>query len=154
VVNVFDALGMRNDDEEIKLPEQKPIGYWVKALDRALESHLDKRLAIHELGRREWQVLNVIAAKSVTLHDLEDELRPFSAEATSPNQAWQALTIRGLVHLEADGIISLTEEGLALHSEAAKDIQELRSAAAAGVDRDEYVTAVRVLATMLQNVTP
>src|SRR5688500_17208152 len=36
----------------------RPIGYWVKRLDAALETHLDSTLGRLRLSRRQWQVLN------------------------------------------------------------------------------------------------
>jgi hypothetical protein len=39
----------------------RPIGYWLKRLDRAIEDGFDRDLASWSLTRRHWQILNTLS---------------------------------------------------------------------------------------------
>ena len=41
--------------------DNKPIGWWLKELDRLLESSFEQVLAADGLTRRQWQALNAAA---------------------------------------------------------------------------------------------
>ena len=42
------------------MADRKPIGYWLKELDRLIEGTLDRALADEGVTRRDWQVLNAL----------------------------------------------------------------------------------------------
>ena len=44
----------------------RPIGYWLKHLDRLIEATFDRTLADVGLGRRHWQTLNTLAGGPAT----------------------------------------------------------------------------------------
>jgi hypothetical protein len=92
----------------------RPIGYWVKRLDAALETHLDSTLARLRLSRRQWQVLNTLSSGPITPVELAEVLRPFSAANGGAVQEREmaALVRRELVFL-LDGRLTLTDAGWA-----------------------------------------
>ena len=112
----------------------RPIGYWVKRLDAALESHLDSTLARLHLSRRQWQVLNTLSSGPITPVELTDVLRPFSAANGSAEQErdMAALVRRELVFL-LDGRLTLTNDGWALHTEASRIVDASRRELTEGI---------------------
>ena len=47
----------------------KPIGYWIKRLDAALEIQLDRTLARIKLTRRQWQTLATLIDDRLALSE-------------------------------------------------------------------------------------
>lgn len=43
------------------MAEKRPIGYWLKELDRLINERFDEDLAAGELSRRHWQMLHSLA---------------------------------------------------------------------------------------------
>lgn len=130
----------------------RPIGYWVKRLDAALETHFDSTLARLHLSRRQWQVLNTLSSGPITPVELADVLRPFSTAngAAAQEREMAALVRRELVFL-LDGRLTLTDDGWALHTEASRLVDANRRELTAGIGVDEYAMAVSVLERMSNN---
>lgn len=130
----------------------RPIGYWVKRLDAALEMYLDASLARLRLSRRQWQVLQTLSSGALTPVELEEALRPFNAAQGGYTQEREmaALVRRQLVFL-TEGRLTLTGAGLDLHAEAAGIIEASRRELTAGIGADEYAMALSVLERMSNN---
>lgn len=130
----------------------RPIGYWVKRLDAALEAQLDSTLARLHLTRRQWQVLNTLSSGPVTPAEVADVLRLFNAAdgGDAQERDMAALVRRKLVSL-LDGHLTLTDAGWASHSEASGLVEATRRELTAGIGADEYAVAVSVLERMSTN---
>lgn len=130
----------------------RPIGYWIKRLDAALELLLDSVLARLNLTRRQWQVINTLSSGPVSPADIKDILSPFNAAdaGNAQERDLAALVRKGLVFV-LDGRLSLTDAGVALHSKAAGLVEGSRHALMAGIGTDEYAMAVSVLERMSNN---
>ena len=130
----------------------RPIGYWVKRLDAALEAQLDSTLARLRLTRRQWHVLNALNAGPVTPAEVGNILRPFSSAdgGDAQDRDMAGLVRRRLVFL-LDGRLALTEAGSALQNEAAALVEDTRRELTAGIGADEYAMAVSVLERMSHN---
>ncbi|WP_344583149.1 MarR family transcriptional regulator [Nonomuraea roseoviolacea] len=118
---------------------KKMIGYWIKHLDELFEGTLDGTLGAEGVSRREWQVLNVLAAGD----DPSAQLTPFSGV----DDARESLAARGW----ADGA-GLTEEGRRAHTALAEQVGRIRRRAAEGVSREEYAATIDVLRRMAANL--
>jgi hypothetical protein len=57
--------------------DRRPIGYWLKHVDRLIDETLLRTLSADDLSRRHWQVLNTLAAGPANVRALADVLRPF-----------------------------------------------------------------------------
>jgi hypothetical protein len=130
----------------------RPVGYWVKRLDVALEALMDATLARLRLSRRQWQVLSTLSSGPAAPADLWEALRPFNeTDGTgSQEQDMAALVRRQLVFLQ-DGRLTLTESGIALHATASGLVESTRQDLTAGIGADEYAMAVSVLERMCNN---
>jgi hypothetical protein len=130
----------------------RPIGYWVKRLDAALETQLDSTLARLRLTRRQWQVLNTLSSGSLTPAETRDILHPFkAADAGDAQERDMAALVRKQLVFLLDGRLTLTDAGSALHSEASGLVEASRRELTAGIGADEYAIAVSVLERMSNN---
>lgn len=129
----------------------KPIGYWLKRLDAALEAQLDNTLARLKLSRRQWQTLNVLAENAVSPELLDEVLRPFWGSDTRLRERELATLVgRGLIVL-VDGRLALSGLGRSTHTEAHLLVEDARRDLTAGIGLDEYAMALSVLERMSHN---
>lgn len=131
-----------------------PIGYWVKRADQVLTARINEAQQAHGLSRTMWQVLNVLyEAGPASSARLGEPLRPF-ADAAALGGALSDLAGRGLVEGEgsdSDGY-RLTTLGRRTH-EAALTLQKgVRRQAMEAISDTDYLTAVRVLQQLVQNL--
>jgi lambda repressor-like predicted transcriptional regulator len=135
------------------MPERKPIGYWLKELDRQIEGTLDRTLADEGVTRRDWQVLNALETTPAARDAVVDALRPFWGEgATDPDDVLEALVARGWALRDADRRYALSPEGDTTRSTLLERVKELRMAIADGVTPDDYQTTIATLERMAKNL--
>ncbi|MBR8743903.1 MarR family winged helix-turn-helix transcriptional regulator [Nocardiopsis sp. MG754419] len=128
-----------------------PIGYWLKHLDRLIESDLDRVLAAESLGRRQWQVLSSLRNDPTTLLQLGQRLLPFLEEGESTvGPEVEALRRRGWV----SGLVSLelTPEGERVHDALLEQVTQTRSRLTEGISEQEYRATIEVLERMAANL--
>jgi len=131
--------------------EFRPVGYWVKRLDRAIEASFERDLATLGMQRRHWQVLNALREDIRSEGEIERMLEPFWTEdAISWDQVRTDLTERGLI-VARDGMLELTEQGVMTHAEIGRKVAATRQRLANGVSGAEYELLVRVLERMTAN---
>ncbi|WP_432978794.1 hypothetical protein [Dactylosporangium sp. CA-233914] len=119
-------------------PEERPIGYWLRELDRRLEATFAAALAGHDVTRRDWQVLNGLGPDD-----------PFWGPGErSYAEVVATLAARGW--LRPDG--SVTADGEAARASIAASVAVIRRRSTAGVGDDAYLTTVRTLAAMVSNL--
>lgn len=120
-------------------PEDKPIGYWLRELDRCIEDAFAAALAARGLHRRHWQVLNGLGPDD-----------PFWGPGERPHREVLAdLAARGWV--APDG--TLTAGGQQARAAIAADVAAVRERAGRGVPAEDYLTTVRTLAAMAGNLS-
>ncbi|WP_214402859.1 MarR family winged helix-turn-helix transcriptional regulator [Pseudonocardia lacus] len=127
------------------MSEDKPIGWWVKQLDRALEEALPRALAGEGVDRRQWQLLNVAAGEGTAR-----ALAPFFADPAEADAPVRALAERGWVRTERDRI-TLTAEGAAARDRLLVAVRAQRERVMAGIAPAEYAATVDVLRRMAAN---
>ncbi len=133
-------------------PEARPIGYWVKLLDRLIDGSFDEILGGAGLTRRHWQVLNVLHAAPADQGGIDAAVAPFldGSEATTAPVVGD-LESRGWTSRTGE-LISLSEEGIEALADLQTTVSASRSRIADGVSEDEYVTTVRTLARLCANL--
>src|SRR5690606_9120713 len=130
------------------------IGYWIRQADQALTTHIDAAQSAQGLARLDWQLLNLLHDRGAQPGQaIAHVMQPF-ADTHRLGEALAALAARGVI--EGDGSeaspFRLTEEGRRLHASAAAVQQEVRQKAVQGISQDDYVTAVRVLQRIVENL--
>jgi hypothetical protein len=101
---------------DIKPANYRPIGYWLKQLDRLIEDTFSRTLSEQGLTRRHWQVLNTLARDPAGPAELTRALDPFLRD----DPAGQAEVVAGLIRRDwvtrdHDGRLRLTGPGRTAH---------------------------------------
>ena len=134
-------------------PERRPIGYWLKHLDRLIDEAFERALDADGLTRRHWQVLNTLAAGPSTTAALTAALQPFVQEdAKAVEVIIKDFFDRGWVRNVPDGGVEISERGRAVHEAAMNRVAETRQDLRRGITDDEYVSVVRILQRMASNL--
>ncbi|QYC42212.1 Transcriptional regulator SlyA [Nonomuraea coxensis DSM 45129] len=132
---------------------ERPIGYWLKHLDRLIEAEAERVLAEEGLTRRHWQVLNTLHQAPRTANGLGETLGPFwQPGAITLEDVTGELARRGWLTEDAEGRHTLTPEGLAGHAAAREKVHGIRSAFLTGLTEEEYTGTVRALRRMAANL--
>ena len=131
---------------------QRPIGYWLKELDRLIDRHFELQLGNAGLSRRQWQLLNLLEDHPRSVPELQAELEPFlQGAADDLSDSLSGLVTRGWAE-STDNIVNLTETGQA-HFEIVKaKVAELRQALMTGISPEEYQATIDVLSRMAANM--
>ncbi|BCW11175.1 MULTISPECIES: MarR family transcriptional regulator [Paenarthrobacter] len=129
----------------------KPIGYWIKRLDAALEVQLDRTLARIKLTRRQWQTLATLAEHSMLPDQLEEALQPlWGGDIRLRERELAALVGRGMITM-IDDRLALSERGREKYHEAQQLVEDARQDLSMGIGIDEYAMALSVLERMSLN---
>ncbi|WP_026416209.1 MarR family winged helix-turn-helix transcriptional regulator [Actinomadura oligospora] len=93
----------------------RPIGYWLRHIDGALDANLGRLLADDGLTRRGWQVLNTVSYEPITMADLDRTLDAFvSPDEPTMRPQVERLVDLGWARLDGD-TAELTEDGVRAH---------------------------------------
>jgi DNA-binding MarR family transcriptional regulator len=131
---------------------QRPIGYYLKLLDRRIEERFAADLAGEGIARRHWQVLNVLHAGPSGSDALAEALRPFWTESGIPLQAvLDDLADRGAVAREGDAN-GLTAAGRALRAAVLERVTATRNRLLDGLTAEDYTAVVETLQRMADNL--
>jgi DNA-binding MarR family transcriptional regulator len=136
-------------DIRVAAGDRKPIGYWLKHLDRLIEDTFDRTLADGNLSRRHWQTLNTLASGPASSVELNAALEPFTGgdpEGLAP--VIDALTRRGWVTAQAGGRHALTVDGAAAHQRIRTDVDQARRLILRHITTEEYAHVIDILQRM------
>jgi DNA-binding MarR family transcriptional regulator len=130
---------------------QRPIGYWVKTVDRLIDDQFAAVAGEAGLTRRQWQILNVLAEQpGATREQVARALAPFLAATESVDE--HLAGIPDLVTVRPEGL-ALTPAGQTRLDEVrTKSVARLRERVAAGMTREEYDTTLRTLERIARNL--
>ncbi|HEV7899740.1 MAG TPA: hypothetical protein VGP31_18040 [Planosporangium sp.] len=134
-------------------PQDKPLGYWLRYLDRLIEGCFEAALGDDALSRRHWQLLNLLRAHPAHPAEIVESMWPFWGEgAATPDEIIRGLVRRGWAQRGRDGRFRLTLEGEAARDEISVKAQLVRRALTDGVTSDEYDMVVETLRRMADNL--
>lgn len=129
----------------------KPIGYWIKRLDAALEAQLDRTLARLKLSRRQWQALTILDDGALRPGELVEALRPvWGSDVRLRERELATLVGRGMITM-IDDRLTLSDVGRRKCHEAAWLVETARQDLSMGIGIDEYAMALSVLERMSLN---
>ena len=131
---------------------ERPIGYWLKKLDRLIDGQFERQLGEAGLSRRQWQLLNLLEDGPRSAPELQTELEPFLQD--EPDELSEALS--GLITrswaASQDNVVSLTETGQAQFGLVRTKVTQLRQSSMAGISPEEYQVTIGVLSRMAANL--
>lgn len=132
-------------------PASRPLGFWLKLLDRLIDEQFDDLLEEHGVTRRQWQLLSTLNQGPATLAELDTAVAPFLADHESSADHLAELVESAWVVRDGDrhelsptGHTAL--EGL--HAAVAKT----RERTTAGLDEERYQATVDALEQMARNL--
>ncbi len=139
----------------------RPIGFWLKLVDRLIDEQFASTLEEHGVTRRQWQLLNVLSQGDATVEQLDAAVAPFlsagvgadgepgepetSAEHLSEliESAWVDATSTGY---------ELTERGRTAFDKLNAVVTELRDRLSEGLTAEQYDMTVASLEQMARNL--
>ena len=134
-----------------KQPEPaRPLGWWLKEADARLDDAFDRAFATVGRTRREWQVLNTLAARPTARDDLAAALSAFSPPG-EVHAVLDVLTARGEV-TATDGTLGLTAAGAGAQAQLASLVAQVRQRVGAALPPDDYVTLVGLLERLVEGL--
>lgn len=124
-------------------PAERPIGYWLRVVDRKLDDAMLELFADEGITRRDWRRLNVIAGTV-------DDARLRRKIAAHPERL-APLVQRGWI-TDEPGAPRLTEEGEASYAALLERVTALRSRVAGAVSPDDFQTTLATLESVAREL--
>jgi hypothetical protein len=134
------------------VPEQRPIGYWLKLLDRLIDESFDRAIGEHGLTRRHWQVMSVLAHAPARERELADALAPFLGDPTEIAATSADLVDRQWIITAGTGKFELTDLGREAQIRISQRVMQTRQVLVAGISAADYRCVVDVLGRMAGNL--
>ena len=135
----------------------RPIGFWLKLVDRLIDEQFASTLEEHGVTRRQWQLLNVLTKGPATVEQLDAAVAPFLSAATDDDPAESST--EHLAELLDSAWLDATAEGYALTDRGRGAFERLelvvagqRTQVAEGITPDQYEQTVAVLERMARNL--
>ncbi len=133
--------------------DRRPLGFWLKLVDRLIDDAFDAALGQVGLTRRHWQVLNLLQAAPATVQQTDTQLAPFlSGAETTTRPVLDDLQVRGWVAWTDDQHATLTDAGAAAHAELLRQVSRSRERLTTGITPEEYAATIEVLRRMAVNL--
>lgn len=130
----------------------KPIGYWLKHLDRLVDESFERALADEGITRRHWQAMNVLDSAPREEEGLRGALSPFlTAGAITIDEVVADLLRLGWI-ARGEGDYALTASGQEAFARLGERVQEVRDRLMDGLTPEDYSATVRVLGRMAANL--
>ena len=137
------------DGDRTATTRQRPIGWWLKEADAALDDAFAGAVGAVGASRRGWQILTTLASGPATRAELAEALARFDA-APVVTHVVDDLIARGWV-ADTDPL-TVTAEGRAVEAELAERVGEVRRRVAAALADGDYDMLVQLLARLVAAV--
>lgn len=137
--------------------DSRPIGFWLKLVDRLIDEQFAATLEEHGVTRRQWQLLNVLSREPATVEQLDAAVAPFlsagegDGEGESSAEHLSELIESAWVDATPSGY-ELTERGRAAFDRLAEVVDDLRNRMSEGLTREQYDETVVSLERMARNL--
>jgi len=135
----------------------RPIGYWLKLVDRLIDEQFAATLDDHGVTRRQWQLLNVLSQGSSTVDQLDAAVAPFLAAATETEESESSADhLAELVESEwitlLGGTYTLEDRGRLAFEKLTEVVAVQRTVFTEGVSPEQYQQTLEVLERMARNL--
>jgi hypothetical protein len=135
------------------MADQRPIGYWLKVVDKLVDEQFAQTLDEHGVTRMQWQLLNVLTRSTATVEQLDAAVAPFLAAdgATTSIDHLSELIESAWVDATPTGY-ELTERGRAALERLTTVVATQRTEMSAGVTEPDYLTTIATLEQIATNL--
>lgn len=145
-------LGMAETGPQHDIPtDRRPIGYWVRLLDRLLDDDLAATLEPEGLTRRSWQVLNLLRASPRGAEGVAAAVRPFISDQAEIDVVIDSLIAQGLVERDRE-IVQLTAAGTAELGRVLRLVSQRRAQMMENIEGEQYLATIAALMQMAKNL--
>jgi hypothetical protein len=127
---------MTDDNTPPTPPADRPLGFWLRAVDALLTQEIDAALAAAGADRRMWMTLNVLAG--------EVDAPGFRERLARKPKALRHLSDRGWVDRDGDDW-RLTNEGRRMRDTLAEAVAAVRTRVAGAVSPEDFRTTMASL---------
>lgn len=151
---------MQHIDRDHIPTDRRPLGYWLRAIERPLREHLREAFAAFGVTRREWRVLTTLHAAPSSLDEVREALpphrhrgpqRPLHPRHRSLEQVLDGFVARGWAALD-EGRYALTPEGSRIHDAILANVERVRARVTDGIADEDYATTMATLERVAANV--
>jgi hypothetical protein len=135
------------------MTDQRPIGFWLKLVDRMIDERFASTLEEHGVTRRQWQLLTVLSRGAATVEQLDTAVAPFLSPADHESSAEHLgeLVESGWVSQTGSGY-EITERGSLAYTRLAEVVDANREIAVEGVSDAEYDALLVTLERIARNL--
>ncbi|MFM9919281.1 MarR family winged helix-turn-helix transcriptional regulator [Lacisediminihabitans sp. H27-G8] len=135
------------------MTDQRPLGFWLKLVDRLIDDRFADTLEEHGVTRRQWQLLNVLSRGPATGAELDAALAPFlsAVDGETVAEHLAELVDSGWVALSPSGY-SLADPGRIALTALASTVAKTRALTADGISEQRYAEALETLERMARNL--
>ena len=139
-------------------PGERPIGYWLKLVDRLIDQDVDEVFLRTGLTRRHWQVLNMVRDGVSDVTTVDSVLSPFTAGGARPGGHAPAGRAE-ISDLQAPGGVAqggagweVTVAGQHAYHDLLDAVSLSRERLAEGITREQYDRTIATLEQMARNL--
>lgn len=131
----------------------RPIGFWLKLVDRLIDERFAAIIEEHGVTRRQWQLLGVIEPGGSTVDELDQAIAPFLAAGTDESAVEHLAELVDSEWLTVTGSsYQLTERGQAAFGRLTQVVDTLRDQTSEGLTAEQYEITLQSLERMAQNL--
>ncbi|MEJ1154148.1 hypothetical protein [Microbacterium marmarense] len=137
-------MNTENDTTKGAVPAPRPLGFWLRVVDRLIADEFASTLDAEGVSRREWMLLTALSG---------DVDMPGSAERLArKGKHLQRLRKRGWADESGDGTWSLTDEGLATKARLDELVRGIRARVAGSVSPEDFATTLASLESIAREL--
>ena len=133
----------------------RPIGFWLKLVDRLIDEKFDEVLIEHGVTHRQWQLLTVLSRGPADLATLDATISPYLADSPDDPDS-SAEHLAELVDSEwlglSGGHYEVTESGANVFERLSDVVTEHLHAVGAGLSEEQYAQTLEALERMARNL--
>lgn len=136
----------------------RPIGCWLKLVDRLIDEQFASTLEDHGVTRRQWQLLNVLRSEPATVEQLDAAVAPFLS-APAPEAAEPESSLEHLAELVDSAWVTasgehyeITERGTLALDKLSEVVAVQRTVVSEGVSPEQYEQTIAALERMARNL--
>jgi DNA-binding MarR family transcriptional regulator len=135
------------------MADQRPIGYWLKLVDRMIDEQFASTLEEHGVTRRQWQLMNVLSRQPSTVSQLDAAVAPFLSPSDGESSVEHLSELIDSAWVDSTTVgYELTERGRGAFDRLAAVVTEQRTVMSSGVTEAEYVLTIGVLERLARNM--
>jgi DNA-binding MarR family transcriptional regulator len=139
------------------MSDKRPVGFWVKLVDRLIDEQFASTLDEHGVTRRQWQIMNILSRGEASIAEMDAAIAPFLAPATEDSPAESSaehlteLIESAWVDATTTGY-ELTERGRAAFDRLEQRVATQRTLISQGVTPEQYEQTIAVLEQVAKNL--